>query len=120
MGTRYERTIAGYHAFGTYPFCQRCQRSRKDDVIDAESHDDVPDACLSKHVTFETCQARLAEGCPKWTASLSRAVIQQAIADDALIQDAHFRLPVGAFLQPLCKIRLPRGTGGNVSTVRNR
>src|SRR5690242_11442042 len=62
MGAPYEFTIAGYHALGSHPFGQRSQRAREGNVVDTETHDDVLDASLSKHVAIETCQARLAEG----------------------------------------------------------
>src|SRR5499433_687701 len=88
MRTRDELTIAGYDVSGRYPFVWRNKRERREkDVVDPESHENVLDACLSQHVTFETRQPRLAESCPIWIVGAFRAVTQQAVADDAEIQD---------------------------------
>ena len=102
MGTRDELTIAGDNVLSAYLLAGGSERERrKKNVIDAKTHDDNPDACLGQHVTFEPRQARLAQACSKWVVRPFWAVMQQAIADDALIQDAQFRRSIGAFLQTL-------------------
>src|SRR6185295_16389383 len=62
VSARDELTIAGYQALGAHTFGEGYERARKEDVIDAKSEDDVPDACLSQHVTFEACQPTCTKG----------------------------------------------------------
>src|ERR1700731_508001 len=48
MATRDELAIAGNDVLSTDLFTWRSEREcREKDVIDAQTHDDVPDACLS-------------------------------------------------------------------------
>src|SRR5262249_48764425 len=81
-------------------------------------------ARLIEHVAIKASQTGRTEGCPKsfencskWTAGLPRAVAvsQQAIADDAFIQDARdadcARIPAGGVLQPLSQDVRPTAIG---------
>ena len=85
----------------------RCEGAGKKYVVDAESQDDIAHARLGKHVPVEAIEARGTEGasilledCAERSPCLARAAVvaQQAIADDALIEDAQFGPAAGLFL----------------------
>ena len=50
-----------------------------------------------------TAQAGLAEQRPEWTTRWLGTAVQQAIADDSLVEDAEFGRSAGTLLQPLGK-----------------
>src|SRR2546423_11044091 len=95
---------------------------RESDVIDAKAQDDVLDPRLRQHVALETCQARFAQGGSKWVVGASWAVMQQAIAYDALVEDPHFLLTLGLPLQPRRQhVRpTPVGIGGRSVSIGQR
>src|SRR5262245_23819273 len=95
VGARDELPITVDQAFGAHVFAGWNERSRKEDVINAEQENDVLNARLRQHVTVKSCQTSFAQKWPeslrhrsKWPARLARAiaVTQHAIADDAFIQ----------------------------------
>src|SRR5262249_61936228 len=100
MSTRDELPIAGDDVLSRDHLGRRGQRAGENDVVDTETQDDVPDTGLIEHVAFEARQARLAEhGAESPAGRLPRTVVQEAVADDPLIQHAKLRLPARRPLQ---------------------
>ena len=87
MRARDELAIAGYDVLGAHLFICRSEREAgEQDVVHAQAHENVLDPGLRKDVALESRQPRLPKCRTKWTARNQRAVMQQAISDDAKIQ----------------------------------
>ena len=91
-----------------------CHCPRQPEVIHTEGHEHELDARLSECIRLQTFEAGLNQGIADLAGRFPRAVSEQSIADDSLVEDAKPRAP-RVPLQPLCQ-----NVGPSMVRIRGR
>src|SRR5262249_143794 len=119
MRARDELAITGDDILGGDGFAWRSEwECRKENVVDAETEDDVIHPWLIKDIAIEARDPGFAERAAERVTCSFRAVMQQAVPDDSFIEDADFYLSSRISLQTLCEDVRPaaiRVSGGTVT-----